>query len=90
MTNIKIVYFDSIALDTVTLENRLRNVCQSVYIIKDGLVMVHYNGSAHELFNQLIPNDNRYNVLVADLDVSSDSYWGFMNRDLWDWMRDNF
>lgn len=90
MTSIKMIYFDSIALDSVTFENRLRNVCQSIYIIKEGLVFVNYNGSAHDLFNQLVPDGNRCNVLVVDVDTTSNSYWGFMNRDLWDWLRDNF
>ena len=84
------IYFDSVALDTVTFENRLRNVCQSIYIIRDGLILVNYNGSAHDLFNQLVPDDNQYNIFVADIDTSHNSYWGFMNRDLWDWMKNNF
>lgn len=89
MTNIKMIYFDSVALDAVTFENRLRNVCQSMYVIKDGLVFAHFNGSARDLFNQLVPNDNRYNILITDIDTSQDSYWGFMNKDLWNWMRNN-
>ena len=89
MTDIKIIYFDSVSFDTVTFENRLRSICQSIYIIKNGLVVAHYHGSAHDLFNQLVPNDNRYNVLVADLDTTANSYWGFMNKDLWDWMKGN-
>lgn len=90
MTNIKMIYFDSVGLDIVTFENRIRNVCHSIYVIKDGLVLVNYNGSAHELFNQLVPDDNRYNVLVVDLDTTPNTYWGFMNKDLWEWMRENF
>ena len=84
------IYFDSVALDTVTFENRLRDICQSIYIIKDGLVFVNFEGSAHDLFNQLVPDDNRYNILVADIDTSTNSYWGFMSRDLWNWMKENF
>ena len=90
MTHIKIVYYDSVALDAVTFESRLRYVCQSSYIIRDGRILANYVGTAHDLFNQLVPDDNRYNILVADIDTTPNSYWGFMNRDLWDWMKDNF
>lgn len=90
MTNIKLVYFDSIGIDSVTFENRLRSHCHSVYVIKEGLVVVNYNGSAHELFDLLVPIDNRNNVLITDLDVAENSYWGFMNKDLWTWMKENY
>lgn len=83
------IYFDYVGIDPVTFENRLRNVCQSIYVIKEGLVLVNYNGRAHDLFESLVPKDNRNNVLITDLDVSEHSYWGFMNRDLWIWLNEN-
>lgn len=89
MTNIKMVFFDYIGIDSVIFEKRLRNVCQSIYVIKEGLVLVNYDGRAHELFDFLVPTDNRNNVLITDLDVSDDSYWGFMNKDLWTWLSEN-
>lgn len=89
MTKIKMVYFDSVGIDSVTFENRLRNVCQSIYVIKEGLAIVNYDGSAHQLFDLLVPADNRNNVLVTDLDISDNSYWGFMNKDLWTWLSEN-
>lgn len=89
MTKIKIVYFDSVATDSVTFENRLRSVCSSIFMIKDGLVLVKFDGGAQDLFEKIMSNDDRYNILVVDLDTSPNSYWGYMSRDLWAWLSEN-
>ena len=89
MNNIKILYYDSIGIDSTSFLVRLRNICNSVFVIKDGLVFVNFSGSAHLLFDSLVTSENRYNVLVHDLDTSDNTYWGFMNRDLWTWLQNN-
>ena len=48
MTNIKMIYFDSVAIDSVTFESRLSKLCISLYVIKEGIVIVNYNGSSKE------------------------------------------
>mgnify|MGYP003469337656 CR=1 FL=1 len=87
MNNIKILYFDSISIDPQPLQTRLKNVCKSIYVVKDGLVIVNYEGTAQQLFDTLFSSDNRHNVFIHDLETSPDSYWGFMNRDLWQWIK---
>lgn len=89
MTNIKIVYFDSVSLDAVTFEGRLRSLCNSIYVIKEGLIVVNYNGSSKSLFDSLFPDSPLGNVLVIDLDTTAGSYWGFMNKDFWTWLNNN-
>lgn len=88
MSNIKIIYFDSVGIDAQTLENKLRSECKSIYIIKDGLAIINYDGTAQKLFDTIFAPDNRYNVFIHDLDTSENSYWGFMNRDLWKWLKE--
>lgn len=89
MTNIKMIYFDSVAIDSVTFESRLSKLCISLYVIKEGIVIVNYNGSSKDLFDQLFPDSATNNVLIVDLDGSSGSYWGFMNKELWTWLSNN-
>ena len=89
MNNIKIVYFDSVGIDSTAFEFRLRNICNSIFVIKEGLVLVNYSGSARNLFDSLFTSENRYNVLIHDLDTSEDTYWGFMNHELWIWLQNN-
>ena len=89
MTNIKMIYFDSVAIDSVTFESRLSKICISLYVIKEGIVIVNYNGSSKELFYQLFPNSATNNILIVDLDAASGSYWGFMYKELWTWLSNN-
>ena len=89
MSKLKIIYFDSSAIDSISLENRLRSVCVSFYVIKEGLILANCNKSAQELFNELVPDNNRANVFVGDLDLSEKSYWGYMNTELWKWLNEN-
>lgn len=88
MTNLKIVYFDSVGIDPVAFEGRLRNICKSIYIIKEGLLLVDYDGSSKKMFGELFPNDALGNVFIADLDTALNSYWGFMPKDIWTWLND--
>lgn len=89
MNNIKIVYFDSVGINSSAFEVRLRNLCNSIFVIKEGFVLVNYSGSARDLFDSLFTSENRYNVLIHDLDTSENTYWGFMNRALWMWLQNN-
>ncbi|WP_295367233.1 hypothetical protein [uncultured Prevotella sp.] len=89
MTNIKMIYFDSVAIDPILFESRLRTICASLYVIKEGLLLVNFDGDSKILFDQLFPNQPTNNVFIVDLETNADSYWGFMNKDLWTWLNDN-
>ena len=89
MTNIKMIFFDSLAIDSDLFESRLRKVSISLYVIKDGLLLVNFNGDSKTLFNQLFLNQPTNKVFIVDLCTDTDSYWGFMNKDLWQWLNDN-
>ena len=89
MSKLKIIYFDSSAIDSISLENRLRSVCVSFYVIKEGVILANCDKSAQELVNELVPDNNRANVFVGDLDLSETSYWGSMHTDLWQWLNEN-
>lgn len=89
MTNIKMIYFDSVAIDSVTFEGRLKNICDSLYVINEGLLIVNFNGESKTLFDQLFTDEQTNNVFIADLETHDDSYWGYMNKDLWTWLNEN-
>lgn len=75
------IYFDSVAIAQVLFESRLRTICASLYVIKDGLLLVNFNGVSKILFDQLFPNQPIFSIV--DLETNADSYWEFMNKDLW-------
>ena len=89
MSDIKILYFDSIGLDQSLIESKLINLKIKYCVIKEGLLLVKYSDCSKQLFNQLLESDNRYYVFIADLDMSNDSYWGFLNKAFWEWLNEN-
>lgn len=89
MTNIKLIFFDTVAIDSVLFESRLKSICDSLYVIKEGLLIVNYDGEPKALFEQLFPKQPTNKVFIVDLDTSAGSYWGFMNQDLWTWLTEN-
>ena len=89
MSDIKILYFDSIGLDQSLIESKLINLKIKYCVIKEGLLLVKYSDCSKQLFNQLLESDNRYDVFIADLDMSNDSYLGFLNKAVWEWLNEN-
>ena len=89
MSDIKILYFDSIGLDQSLIESKLINLKIKYCVIKEGLLLVKYSDCSKQLFNQLLESDNRYDVFIADLDMSNDSYWGFLTKAVWEWLNEN-
>lgn len=91
MNNVKVIYYNAETIDRVALESSImsNSHCVSHLVIKTGLMLVNYRGSARDLFNaiELITGTN--SILIHDLDPDGASYWGIMNKNVWDWLRDN-
>ena len=86
MKNIKLIYFDAVGIPHETMVARLKSICSSLYIISDGLIVAEYEGSSKELYNSIMPEDNKNHVLICDIDIANGTYWGFMGKDLWQWL----
>lgn len=91
MNNIKILYFNIETIDGSTLEMSLRNSAEYVghIEIKPGLLLINFRGSARELYNSLSDEIKENSILIYDLDKEKDSYWGYMNKNIWDWIDQN-
>lgn len=91
MNNVKILYFNSetIQSDDVTKVLSVSQNYKSHYVIKPGLLLVNYNGTAEEVFRTLGNLVMDKSVLIHDLDSDSNSFWGYMNRNVWEWLRNN-
>ena len=81
MSNVKIVYFESI-----DIEARLRNRFPQNYKIAPGLYLIRFEGTAQDIFDSLCDKGVEEHIFVHDLDSCEDSYWGYMNKDLWTWL----
>lgn len=91
MNNVKIVYYNAAAIDQQRLETSIfsNSNCFAHYVIKPGLLLVNYSGTARELFDAVEPITGDNSIFIHDLDEDVTAYWGIMNRTIWDWLRAN-
>ena len=89
MSNIKVIHFDSGNIDGVSLMQRLNSLCASLYRFDNNSVVVKYLGGAKDLYEALGDFIQGKNIFIIDVYTDNDSYWGFMNRELWSWLKEN-
>lgn len=91
MSNVKFIYFNIETIDGESLENRLRK--NDKYVahieIKPGLLLVNFRGTARELYDSLSDLTMDNSILIYNLEKDSDAYWGYMNRNIWEWIKTN-
>ena len=91
MNNVKIMYFNTDTINNKDIENILANSehHRSHLQIKPGLILVNYQGTAKDLFEDLGGVIQDQNIFIHDLDDGNDAYWGYMNKNTWDWVKAN-
>ena len=91
MNNVKIIYYNIETINSDAIENMVATNQKTIshYIIKPGLILVNFRGSAQNLYNDLIDYVREQSVFIHDLDSVTDSYYGFMNKSIWEWLRNN-
>jgi len=91
MKNIKILYYNVETIDMNTFETSLfsQQKCVNHFIIKPGLLLINYAGTARDLYESVECVVHEKNIFIHDLDVEADAFWGFMNKDVWEWLKNN-
>lgn len=91
MNNLKFLYFNIETINGDVLEKCLKSSAsyRSHIEIKPGFILVNFCGSARELYNSMSDEIKENSILIFDLDNEKDSYWGYMNKNIWDWIDQN-
>lgn len=91
MNNVKIIYFNTDTINNKDLEDVLVNDehHRSHIQIKPGLLLVNYQGTAKDLFDAFGPIIQDQNIFIHDLNDGNDAFWGYMNKNIWDWVKEN-
>ena len=91
MNNVKIIYFNTDTINNHDIEIILKNNenCRSYIKIKPGLFLVNFQGTAKDLFDSLGAIVQDQNIFIHDLNDGNDAYWGYMNKNVWDWVKAN-
>lgn len=83
---VQCIIFDNSVIDCLALEERLKTICSSVFKNGSNQFFVNYNGSCKSLYDNLAVVVEGKNVLMIAI---KDDYWGYQNRELWDWIKLN-
>ena len=91
MNNVKIIYYNIDTINTKDLEQALKSDerYKSHAVIKPGLLLVNFSETAHDLFSVFGDNIQDQNIFIHDLDSGTDAFWGYMNKQIWDWVKVN-
>lgn len=91
MNNVKIIYFNIDTIDCNALERKIKSFTsyRSHYTIKPGLLLINYNGTAKDLYEEFGDLITEKNIFIHDLDSGNDAFWGYMNKKIWDWVKEN-
>lgn len=84
---IKYISFDNSVVDAAVLEENLRLVCCSIYKNGRDQFFVNYQGSCHSLYENIAQIVGEKSILL--LGVDADDYWGYQNKALWEWIKQN-
>lgn len=81
------VYANSI--NTSILRQRLEQLSASCYVISSTSFLIRYMGSTKDIYDSIYDIINDTNVFVCEINTLPGEYWGYMDKSLWDWMKDN-
>lgn len=87
----KFIYYNTETIDEDTLQNSITSNPNTVSLfrLKPGLLFVNYRGTSQELYNSFGEFIKGNSILIHDLDSEEKCYYGYMNREVWEWLRDN-
>ena len=89
MSNIKIIYFDPENIDSSSLLQRLNTLCSSVYRVNNDILMVNYSELPKVLYDGLGSLIQGKNIFIIEVNTELNAYWGYMDKELWDWINNN-
>lgn len=91
MNNIKVIFYNVETVDSNAFESALisNNNYISHIVLKPGFYFVNFQGSAKDLFDALGVVIQEKSIIIHDLDSDNNAFWGYWNRNVWDWLRNN-
>ncbi len=87
MERIKHIWYDSSVINNSELERRLQSLKIPFTNVSKNNLLVQTDLSAHSLYDQLGEIIDTKSILIGGFDSSD--YWGYMNGDLWTWIKEH-
>ena len=91
MNTVKMIFYNEETIDSNAFDSALssNNNYVSHIEINPGFYFVNFRGSAKDLFDALGTVVQDKSIIIHDLDADNDAFWGYWNKMVWDWLREN-
>ncbi len=87
MERIKHIWYDSSVINTEELEQKLQSLQYPFFRMSKNNLLVQANIASSALYNQLGELVDKKSIFIGSFDSSD--YWGFMNGELWNWIKEH-
>lgn len=87
MERIKHIWYDSSVINTEELEQKLQSLQIPFVRLSKNNLLVQAHITSTSLYNQLGTIIDKKNIFIGGFDSSD--YWGYMNGDIWTWIREH-
>lgn len=88
MSQVKYIDYDCTDVDNVIFDKRIEALTTSFYRIDKRSLMVNYQGSAKDLYQNLEELIKEKYIII--LDVTYPDYYGYHKSALWNWISAQF
>ena len=85
MKNLKIIYYETNQISKGEIENKIQTNGIPLCRIGVGVIIVSYDGTAQGLYDLINIPEKR--MLVMDIKEGNATYWGYMQSNLWEWLK---
>ncbi len=88
MSSIKYIDYDCSDVDNIIFDKKLESLSKDYYRIDKRSLMVNYQGTSKDLYDNLEPLIKEKSILI--IEVTFPNYFGYHNSALWDWLNVQF
>lgn len=88
MKSIKYIDYDCSDVDNIIFDKKLETLATDYYRIDKRSLMVNYQGTCKDLYDNLEPLIKEKHILI--IEVTYPNYYGYHNSSLWSWLNVQF
>lgn len=87
MGNIKHIWYDSSVISNMDLEQKLQSLQIPFVKVSKSNLLIQSDLSSHSLYDQLGSIIEKKSIFIGSFDSSD--YWGYLDGDIWTWIKEH-
>lgn len=87
MSTVKVIFYDPETIKTSDMLSVVRAYWTDNFYTIPGLIFVRTEDSPKTIYTNFGSLIKDKNIFISCVDTTDGSYWGFMKKDLWIWLK---